>query len=172
MTDDHHQNSLRVRLWIGGALSAEEWFDAGDPAAPARAELVSVAHSAAVDRANAAGVPWLVEVWDPEMPRAEAFLRFGTDGRIPSEARFCHCLCSVTHPDQPGICEVEQATVQRPVESALLGVISVPVCAPCSVAMWAKVPAAAGDGAVADARRTREHMRRWAGGEDTHPGET
>jgi hypothetical protein len=71
--------SLRLRLWIGGVLRDTTWIDAGDPNAAAKMDLTTVAHNAAVERANAAGQAWMIEVWDPEMPRDEAFLRFGTD---------------------------------------------------------------------------------------------
>jgi hypothetical protein len=82
MTDDHHHDrtsSLRLRLWIDGQLRDQVWINAGDPDAAARIDRATTTHDAAVDQANALGLPWMIEVWNPELPEAEAFLRFGTD---------------------------------------------------------------------------------------------
>jgi hypothetical protein len=62
---------LRFRVWVGGRLLLEEWITAPDHAA-----VAAVKHAAvALDT----GEPWLVEVFDPEAPAAEAYMRFGTD---------------------------------------------------------------------------------------------
>jgi hypothetical protein len=75
----HPDNRLRLRLWIGGELRDEVWITADDPGALTKATLTGSVHIAAVERAEAAGSRWLVEVYDPDAPEGEAYLRFGTD---------------------------------------------------------------------------------------------
>ena len=53
--------------------------------------------------------------------------------------------------------------------AANLAVVSIAQDLHKLVSPWDR--AADEEGAVADARRTREHMRGWAAGEQTHPGE-
>lgn len=45
----------------------------------------------------------------------------------------CHCLCGKQHPDSMGICDNHAVTTRR-FESALLGPVDVPLCAPCAAA--------------------------------------
>jgi hypothetical protein len=57
--------------------------------------------------------------------------------------------------------------------AANLAVVSIAQDLHKLVSPWDRAAAAEEeDGAVADARRTREHMRGWAAGEQTHRGET
>lgn len=44
----------------------------------------------------------------------------------------CHCLCTVAHPEQPGICHADRAVCTRRVESRLLGPVDAPLCFPCA----------------------------------------
>jgi len=55
--------------------------------------------------------------------------------------------------------------------AANLAVVSIAEDLHKLVSPWDRAAAAEEDGAVADARRTREHMRNWAAGEEQHPGE-
>ena len=55
--------------------------------------------------------------------------------------------------------------------AANLAVVSIAQDLHKLVAPWDQGAAAEEDGAVADARRTREHMRDWAAGEATHRDE-
>ncbi|MFI6326599.1 hypothetical protein ACIBG8_54385 [Nonomuraea sp. NPDC050556] len=46
----------------------------------------------------------------------------------------CHCFCQVAHPYAEGVCDGD-AVGERPVNSALLGVVQVPMCGPCRAAL-------------------------------------
>jgi hypothetical protein len=70
---------LRLRLWIAGALIDEAWIDSLDPEAQAKTATVSEVHSQLAELADAHGVPWLTEVYDPEAPEDQAYIRVGTD---------------------------------------------------------------------------------------------
>jgi hypothetical protein len=72
-------NALRLRFWIGGRLHDEVWLDAADPEAGDLASFCATYHSDLAEMAEAAGVPWLTEVYDPAQPRDRAYLRIGTD---------------------------------------------------------------------------------------------
>jgi|HubBroStandDraft_3_1064219.scaffolds.fasta_scaffold00345_4 hypothetical protein len=72
-------DALRLRFWIGGQLRDEVWIDASDPRSGELAEFCATYHANQADMANAAGVPWLVEVYNPELPDEHAYVRFGTD---------------------------------------------------------------------------------------------
>lgn len=71
--------ALRLRFWFGRRLRDEVWLDAADPEADHLAEQVSAYHLRLSDLADAAGVPWLVEVYDPAAPEDQAYRRYGTD---------------------------------------------------------------------------------------------
>lgn len=76
-------DQLRFRVWVGGELVREDWLpgaslDAGADLAHAGADLAHVHGGLATD-AEAAGEPWLVEVYDPDAPADEGYLRFGSD---------------------------------------------------------------------------------------------
>jgi hypothetical protein len=62
------------------------------------------------------------------------------------EYRACHCLCALTHPDDKGICDVFSPVTTRRYHTDLLGVVDVPVCAPCMAAACAADILRAGDG--------------------------
>jgi hypothetical protein len=70
---------LRLRLWIDGALIDEAWIDSLDPRAQDLTATVSEVHSHLAELADAHGVPWLTEVYDPEAPEDQAYIRVGTD---------------------------------------------------------------------------------------------
>jgi hypothetical protein len=70
---------LRLRLWIDGALIDEAWIDSIDPEARAKVEAVSAVHTHLAELADAHGVPWLTEVYDPAQPEDQAYIRVGTD---------------------------------------------------------------------------------------------
>jgi hypothetical protein len=72
-------DALRLRFWIGGQLRDEVWINASDPHAGDLAEYCATYHADQADMANAAGVPWLVEVYNPDVPEDHAYVRFGTD---------------------------------------------------------------------------------------------
>ena len=69
---------LRFRIWIGGRLTVEQWVDVFELTVPMLAQM-QADHVAAVDRANAAGLAWMIEVYDPAEPDQVAYFRFGTD---------------------------------------------------------------------------------------------
>lgn len=74
-----YDSRLRLRFWIAGQLRDEVWLDSADPDAGNLAEFVSAYHLRLSEMADAVGLPWLTEVYDPGAPEAEAYLRFGTD---------------------------------------------------------------------------------------------
>ena len=71
--------ALRLRFWIGGTLRDEVWLDAKDPASTDLAGYCATYHAAQAEMADAAGIPWLTEVYNPELPEAQAYIRIGTD---------------------------------------------------------------------------------------------
>jgi hypothetical protein len=70
---------LRLRLWIDGALIDEAWIDSTDPHAASRVDAVHAVHTHLAELANAHGIPWLTEVYNPEAPDDQAYIRVGTD---------------------------------------------------------------------------------------------
>jgi hypothetical protein len=64
-------DGLRFRVWVDGKLTLEEWIDDPEKADPAAGR-----HAVA---ALASGKPWLVEIFDPDLPEEEAYIRFGSD---------------------------------------------------------------------------------------------
>lgn len=94
MTDDGHHHhperddispdhdpatSLRFRLYVGGKLQQTQWIDALDPHADDVAEVTTMLHAKAARAAEAGGLAWIVEVYDPTAQPEVAYLRFGTD---------------------------------------------------------------------------------------------
>jgi hypothetical protein len=75
----HALNALRLRFWIGGKLRDEVWIDASDPEVGELTERVSAYHLRLSEMAEAAGVEWMTEVYDPAQPEERAYLRIGTD---------------------------------------------------------------------------------------------
>jgi hypothetical protein len=65
---------LRIRLFVAGSLADETWTDD-----PREAPRIAAVHQRQAGAADRAGKRWLVEVFDPDAPPAEAYLRFGTD---------------------------------------------------------------------------------------------
>jgi hypothetical protein len=72
-------DALRLRFWIGGQLRDEVWIDTADPGASDLAGYCATYHADQAEMADAAGVPWLVEVYNPELPDEQAYIRIGTD---------------------------------------------------------------------------------------------
>ena len=69
-------DQLRFRVWVGGELVREDWLPgvlmgAGGDLARAHGKLAT--------DADAAGEPWLVEIYDPAEPADEGYIRFGSD---------------------------------------------------------------------------------------------
>jgi hypothetical protein len=69
---------LRFRVYIGGRLVDETWVDCSAPGAGAVADAVQARHEALAADADHEGVPWVIEVYDPEQPDSIPF-RLGTD---------------------------------------------------------------------------------------------
>jgi hypothetical protein len=69
---------LRLRLFIDGQLHDERWLTASLHH-DGIARETALMHRAAVDEAEANGLTWLIEVFDPDVPADSAYLRFGTD---------------------------------------------------------------------------------------------
>lgn len=94
MPDDHrHQHTdpptppegfraltaLRLRLWIGGELRDELWINADDPNVSELTDATAAYHLRITEMADAAGIVWMTEVYDPGQPEDRAYLRIGTD---------------------------------------------------------------------------------------------
>jgi hypothetical protein len=62
---------LRFRVYVAGRLRLEEWITDPDLATNAAERHAAVA--------RASGEPWLLEIFDPDVPTTEAYVRFGTD---------------------------------------------------------------------------------------------
>jgi len=71
--------ALRLRLWIGGELRDELWINADDPNVSELTDATSAYHLRVTEMAEAAGVPWMTEVYDPAAAPDRAYLRIGTD---------------------------------------------------------------------------------------------
>lgn len=70
---------MRFRVWIAAKLVDQTWVDTTNPEADEIVDNIKARHAAIVDQACRAGKPWLVEVYDPAKPEAEAYFRFGDD---------------------------------------------------------------------------------------------
>lgn len=69
-------DQLRIRVWVGGELVREDWL----PGATITAgEDLGHVHAGLAVAAEAQGEAWLVEVYDPDAPADEGYLRFGSD---------------------------------------------------------------------------------------------
>lgn len=42
----------------------------------------------------------------------------------------CHCFCQKVHPYAEGVCDGQPVKIRR-LQTALLGVVQVPICGPC-----------------------------------------
>jgi hypothetical protein len=73
------RDGLRFRLWIDGVLEAERWIDCAAPDVTDQVDAVRDAHAALAAAADQRGQLWLAEVYNPEEPERNAYLRFGTD---------------------------------------------------------------------------------------------
>ncbi|MCL2729318.1 MAG: hypothetical protein FWE15_04750 [Actinomycetia bacterium] len=71
---------IRFRVYVDGDLAVEDWaFPATEEEAERAAGLLADRHASIAERAAAAGQTWLVELYDPALPEAEAYVRFGSD---------------------------------------------------------------------------------------------
>lgn len=69
-------DQLRFRVWVGGELVREDWLPGATMGA---GHELARTHAGLASAADAAGEKWLVEVYDPEAPADEGYLRFGSD---------------------------------------------------------------------------------------------
>jgi hypothetical protein len=67
---------LRFRVWVGGELIREDWLPGATPLAGTD---LATQHAAIASLAGDVGTSWLVEVYDPDAPADEGYLRFGSD---------------------------------------------------------------------------------------------
>lgn len=80
---------VRLRLYIGGVVAAEDWAGLDDDAceaADAAGRLLAQRHIPAALRAEDAGELWYVELWDPSLPAPVGYLHFGSDEERIREA--------------------------------------------------------------------------------------
>jgi hypothetical protein len=78
--------TLRIRVYIDGALAREDWVDVAD--GPYSAWELGSEHVAFVEAAQEAGKPWMCEVYDPAVERLDpeaCCMRFGTDAAMMQE---------------------------------------------------------------------------------------
>jgi len=156
MTTHHHhpehdpETSLRFRLYIGGKVQAEQWIDATDPDAGDVAEVTSMFHADACRAADSEGFPWVIEVYDPTADPEVAYLRFGTDiGKLDEP----HPVSLIWH-GGGGVSLGPGTYIDHHPDP------------------WADLGPETEPGAITDARATRDHMRNWARGTETHRGES
>ncbi len=79
---------LRFRIFVGRKLQDETWVNVTSP--PAEIREIQAKHVTLVIQAQILGLPWLVEVYDPDLPEPYAYARYGTDTRgmtDPTEIR-------------------------------------------------------------------------------------
>ena len=65
---------LRFRVWVAGTLVREDWAGA-----PYEMALIAGEHERIAREASEKGKGFTVEVYDPDKPEEEAYLRFGSD---------------------------------------------------------------------------------------------
>lgn len=70
---------LRFRVYVDGVLVEEVWLDAENDADHERVLAIRERHKAMADQADADGKHWMVEVYEPALPKDRAYTRFGTD---------------------------------------------------------------------------------------------
>lgn len=70
---------MRIRVWVDAKLTEELWLDAGNPDWERITDAARDRHQAITDRADRDGLVWLVEMFDPDLPPGEAYVRVGTD---------------------------------------------------------------------------------------------
>jgi hypothetical protein len=70
---------LRFRMWVGGHLVCDGWVDTSQPGAQQQVDTIQAGQLERAEAASAAGARWLIEVYNPEAPEDQAYLRFGTD---------------------------------------------------------------------------------------------
>jgi hypothetical protein len=76
VTDDR----LRFRVRVDGEIVAEDWLPSREWEGRADSgEQLAQRHKAICEAAEDDGKRWQIEVYDPDVPEAEAYLRFGTD---------------------------------------------------------------------------------------------
>lgn len=70
---------MRFRVWIAGRLADEAWVDTSRPDAQEHIDTTRDHHWSLVEQADRDGQVWLVEIYDPDKPEEEAYMRMGTD---------------------------------------------------------------------------------------------
>lgn len=70
---------LRFRVYVAGQLAVETWIDCLDADRSEQAEAAAELHAAVTNAAAAGGKLWMTEIYDPDAPLDQAYLRFGTD---------------------------------------------------------------------------------------------
>jgi hypothetical protein len=69
-----------------------------------------------------------------DMAMAEDLFAAGWTARFAAgHPQPCHCLCSVSHPQAPGICDALNAAVERTVQLRTFA-LTVLLCKPCAAA--------------------------------------
>ena len=68
---------LRFRVFIDGELTAEAWLDCSAEDAEAQLDSFKAKHARLTEWARECGLPWTVEVYDPDQPPGEGYVRFG-----------------------------------------------------------------------------------------------
>jgi len=71
---------LRFRVRVDGEIVAEDWLPAPEWEGRGNAgEALAQRHRSLCEAAEAEDKRWQIEVYDPDVPDDEAYLRFGTD---------------------------------------------------------------------------------------------
>jgi hypothetical protein len=70
---------LRARMYVGGELRDEQWLDVSDPGHEEATDELLRRHLDLAERSTAAGLSWLLEMYDPGLPAGLRYLRLGTD---------------------------------------------------------------------------------------------
>lgn len=80
--------ALRFRVYVGRRVVAEDWVELTQIVLPPESltAVLSERHIALTERAHRAGLPWMVEVYDPDAVPGREFLRFGTDRSMMTSA--------------------------------------------------------------------------------------
>lgn len=79
MTDYYEDPRLRFSIYIEGELVDSRWLDATDPGAQDKLMAIMEEQVEITSNANAAGLGWLAEIYDPAKPPGRQYTRIGTD---------------------------------------------------------------------------------------------
>lgn len=70
---------IRFRVYVSKELVDETWVDCSAPDYQDVAALCRKRHMAIVEESMAANKPHLIEIFDPEQPEGDQYIRYGTD---------------------------------------------------------------------------------------------